>query len=268
MALQMMLPMKHMAQKPVLTSRSLDCRLKMPRMWLVMWLLAERQASRRTSGGVFTLFSIMDLVTAMVGPSFTVAVALPAMELVNRPPPSWLLMAESASAKASECSKRVMPVSAATGRPCTAHETVSRNWHRQKVPNSGHSSDSEPRRSADRSSRSEGIMLTARHESRSDEPSSRWELKPCRKVLVCENMRSELLVALPHRISAKSGDVWHWIDCCSLRACTANRTKGRKRRTRRACHRSRSRRLGAANMCVLFSTTAMAMQHSAHLLVA
>ncbi len=75
-------------------------------------------------------------------------------------------------------------------------------------------------------------------------------------------------MAFPQRISAKSGEVWHWMDCSRRRDCTRNSSTGAMRRSSRWGHRSRSFRRVAAKMCVRFSTTAIAMQHSAHLLVA
>jgi hypothetical protein len=100
-----------------------------------------------------------------------------------------------------------MPVSGATGRPCTAHETVSRNWLRQKVPNKGQRRDNDPVKLRAEPDTSEGIIWTAMQDSSSEAENSMIEDKELRKVFRCENMRSELLLALPHRNSAKSGEV-------------------------------------------------------------
>jgi hypothetical protein len=119
----MILPIKHNPQNPVLISLNRDWRFKIPRMWLVMWFIPDRNATKRTSGDVFTRFMIIDRVRAILVPRFDLVVV--AEPLAKRLQPSWLPMVASASANARDCSKSVIPVSAATGRPCTAQEIVS-----------------------------------------------------------------------------------------------------------------------------------------------
>src|SRR5205085_2421511 len=102
--------------------------------------------------------------------------------------------------------------------------------------------------SADAAPGGGGIMRTARHESMSEAPSRRPELSRFRKGLACENMRSELLLAFPQRISAKSAEVWHCMDWSRRRAWTRKSTIGTMRRARRTGQRRRRRRLVAAKI--------------------
>jgi|UniRef100_A0A0D2Y4Z4 hypothetical protein len=203
-----MLAIKQRPQNPVLISRYLACRLKIPSTWLVICVIEDSKATRRTSGEVLTLLITIDLVRAIAFPS-PEAGASAEVVLVKRFQPSWLLMAASASANARDCSNSVIPVSGATGRPCTAQETVSRNWLRQNVPNKGHNRDKEPVRLRAEPDSSDGIIRTAMQECSSEAEKSKIELRELRKAFRCENIKSELLLALPHRSSEKSDEVWH-----------------------------------------------------------
>jgi hypothetical protein len=69
----------------------------------------------------------------------------------------------SASAKASECSKMVMPTSGVGWRPCRAHESVSTNCPKQSDRKSGHRMASEPFDLV--VSLLVGSMLTDRHDA-------------------------------------------------------------------------------------------------------
>jgi hypothetical protein len=55
-----------------------------------------------------------------------------------------LLIIDSASAKASECSKMDIPVSVITGFPCNAHDRVSAKWLPQRSKNVGHKREKDP----------------------------------------------------------------------------------------------------------------------------
>jgi hypothetical protein len=56
-----------------------------------------------------------------------------------------LLIIDSASAKASECSNIDIPVSVITGLPCNAHERVSVKWLKQSSKKVGHSKLNDPK---------------------------------------------------------------------------------------------------------------------------
>src|SRR5262245_58923377 len=129
-------------------------------MWLVTWLIPERKATNKTSGGVFTRFRIIARETETPEPADALALELSPLVEEKRPQPSWLPMAASASAKANECSNSVMPVSTATGLPCTAHDIVSAKWLKHRVPNNGQSRDREPRSSSEKSWGLVGTMET------------------------------------------------------------------------------------------------------------
>jgi hypothetical protein len=84
-----------------------------------------------------------------------------------------LLIIDSASAKAIECSKMDIPVSVITGLPCNAHESVSIKWLKQKSINVGQSRENDPYGMPGFVPRA---IFTALHDRSSDSHPNRVEL--------------------------------------------------------------------------------------------
>lgn len=120
----------------------------MPRTCDVRVLQQEMRAISRSSGVTFNRSSTWDLVkicAAELDESvLDASVELPGLWKPKIPRPTDELRIDSASAKASECSKMDIPVSVEAGLPCRAHDSVSTMWLRQIRIKTGHINENEP----------------------------------------------------------------------------------------------------------------------------
>jgi hypothetical protein len=148
-------------------------------MWEVALLQHEINAISNSSGVTFMRSKTCDLVrssnTEVELSSDPPESALRGLCLgrPNRPSPMDLLIIDSASAKAIECSNMDIPVSVITGLPCNAHESVSIKWLKQSSMNVGQSRENDPYGIPGLSPRA---IFTALHDCSSDSHPRRVEL--------------------------------------------------------------------------------------------
>src|SRR5690242_2166175 len=113
-------------QIAVVTRRYLERTPAIASKLLVQWLMLEIREISKTSGGTFAMLSRPDFNTTTVLPlgTRTFLGRLNGLDLMTV---KDLVTTASASAKASECSKMVMPTSWTGGRPWSAQHRVSTN---------------------------------------------------------------------------------------------------------------------------------------------
>lgn len=129
-------------QIAVVTSLNLERTPAIAKRLLVKWLTLEIRDIKRTSGGTLAISVKPDRGMRSEVPSGVKT----DLGLKNRVVSEVMgfVTTASASAKASECSKMVMPTSGVGWRPCRAHESVSTNCPKQRDKKRGHRTASDP----------------------------------------------------------------------------------------------------------------------------
>jgi hypothetical protein len=187
----------------VVTSLYFERTPAIARALLVKWLMLEMSEMINTSGGTLTILFRLDRDIMKDVPSGA-HICFGLKKRVESIASGFVTTA-SASAKASECSKMVMPASCTGWRPCRAQESVSTKWLIPKERNRGHRIASDPDGRAE--SGSLGSILAALHESSvvsqersADEARHRYPASPAKSVSSC-------LPGAPYCSSDHAGDV-------------------------------------------------------------